>query len=215
MAADSRPDALLLVTSTCPLCPQAIAALGELVKDGTIGRLEVVNLSVRPDLARRYGVRSVPWIKLGEFELQGLHTPAELRQWAQRAGSFDGLGEYFHELLKAGQLDQVTAQVARGGHPLRVLIRLLGDPDTELTVRIGVNAVIEGLEGQPVLAEVIGPLTELARHREPHVRGDAAHLLSHTHQPEAGPLLKTLLNDENADVREIAHEGLERLRAHS
>lgn len=215
MATDSPPDALLLVTTTCPVCPKAIAAMGELVKEGTLGRLEVVNITTRPDIARKYGVRSVPWTKIGEFELQGLHTPAELRQWAQRAGSFDGLGEYFHELLKGGQLDQVTAQVARGGHPLKMLIRLLGDPDTELTVRIGVNAVIEALEGKPVLAEVIGPLTELARHRDAHVRGDAAHLISHTHRPEAGPLLKTLLKDENADVRDIAREGLERLSAHT
>jgi thiol-disulfide isomerase/thioredoxin len=214
MATEARPDALLLLTTTCPHCPKVLASLAELVKQGVIGRLEVVNITARPAVARKFGVRSVPWMKIGEFELQGLYTPAELRQWAERAGSFDGLGEYFHELLKSGQLDQVTAQVARGGHPLKVLIRLLGDADTELTVRIGVNAVVESLEGQPVLAEAVAPLIELARHRESHVRGDAAHLLSYTHQPEARPLLKTLLKDENADVREIATEGLERLNAH-
>jgi HEAT repeat protein len=116
-------------------------------------------------------------------------------------------------LLKAGQLARVSAQVAHSRDALLALLRLLGDPDTELTVRIGINAVFEGLEGDPLLAETIAPLTELLAHRDAHVRGDAAHLLSHTHRPEARPLLDRLLHDENADVREIAREGLERLDA--
>jgi len=207
----NRPDALLLITSTCPHCPGMLQSLSELVKQGIIGRLEAVNIVVHPEVAQQHGVRSVPWLKLGEFELEGLHTPAELRQWAERAGSPAGLGEYFHELLKAGQLDKVSGTAAHGGPPLQALLQLLGDPDTELTVRIGVNAVIEGLEGKPVLAEAIAPLAALARHADAHVRGDAAHLLSHTHRPEARPLLEALMQDGNADVREIAREGLDRL----
>jgi thiol-disulfide isomerase/thioredoxin len=211
----SRPDALLLITSSCPHCPGMLQSLSTLVKQGVIGRLEAVNIEVHPEVAQHHGVRSVPWLKLGEFELEGLHTPAELRQWADRAGSPAGLSEYFHELLKAGQLDKVSGIAAHGGPPLQALLQLLGDPDTELTVRIGVNAVIEGLEGKLVLAEAMAPLTELARHADAHVRGDAAHLLSHTHRPEARPLLEELLQDENADVREIAREGLERLNLHT
>jgi thiol-disulfide isomerase/thioredoxin len=207
----ARPDALLLLTTACPHCPSMLRSLSDLVKQGVIGRLEVVNITTRPDVAQKLGVRSVPWVKIGEFELEGLHTLGELRQWAERAGSAAGLGEYFHELLKSGELDKVSSQVARGGQPLKMLVRLLGDPDTELTVRIGVNAVIEGMEGQPVLAEVMSPLSELVRHRDAHVRGDAAHLLSYTHLPEARPVLKALLKDNVADVREIAREGLERL----
>ena len=207
----SRPDALLLITPTCPHCPGMLQSLSELVKQGIIGRLEAVNIAVHPEVAQQHGVRSVPWLKLGEFELEGLHTPAELRQWAERAGSPTGIGEYFHELLKAGQLDKASRIAARGGPALQALLQLLGDPDTELTVRIGVNAVIEGLEGDPVLAESVKPLTALTQHADAHVRGDAAHLLSYTHLPEVTPLLTGMLQDSNADVREIAREGLERL----
>ncbi|HCU53083.1 MAG TPA: hypothetical protein DIC36_01950 [Gammaproteobacteria bacterium] len=207
----NRPDALLLITSTCPHCPGMLQSLSELVKQGVIGRLEAVNIMVHPEVAQELGVRSVPWLKLGEFELDGLHTPAELRQWADRAGSTAGLSEYFHELLKAGQLDKASRIAARGGPALQALLQLLGDPDTELTARIGVNAVIEGLEGDPVLAESVKPLTALTQHADAHVRGDAAHLLSYTHLPEVKPLLTGMLQDSNADVREIAREGLERL----
>ena len=63
------PDALLLLTSQCPHCPTVLQGLGELVKKGLIGRLEVVNIVARPDIAKQYGVRKVPWFRLGEFEL--------------------------------------------------------------------------------------------------------------------------------------------------
>lgn len=211
MSKAAPPDALLLLTSSCPHCPAVLQALGELVKQGVIGRLEAVNIEHRPEVAADFGVRSVPWIRIGEFQFEGLHSLAELRQWAERAGTTTGLGEYFHELLKSGKLDQVSRHAARGGPALAALLQLLGDPDTELTARIGVNAVIEGLEHEPVLAEAIAPLSDMARHADAHIRGDAAHLLSFTHQPAARPLLKALLADDNADVRDIAREGLERL----
>ncbi len=208
-----RPEALLLLTSTCPYCPAVLAALNDLVKSGDIGRLEVVNIGAHPEIAQRYGVRTVPWLRLGPFELEGLRSSAELKQWVERAGTPAGLAEYFHELLKEGALPKVSAQAAREPAALDALLRLLGDTDTELTVRIGINAVFEGLEGEPALQHTIEALIALSAHRDAHVRGDAAHLLSLTHNPSVQPQLQRLLKDEVADVREIAREGLERLAA--
>ena len=101
------PDAVLLLSSQCPHCPTVLQGLTELLKQGVIGRLEAINIGTRPDIAAHYGARSVPWIKLGEFELQGLHSAAELREWAERAGSEAGLVEYYAELLQQGQLPRV------------------------------------------------------------------------------------------------------------
>jgi thioredoxin-like negative regulator of GroEL len=213
MTANPRPDALLLLTSTCPYCPAVLAALSELVKSGLLGRLEVVNIEVHPEIAQQHGVRSVPWVKLGEFELEGLRSAAELRQWAERAGTASGLDEYLHEQLKTGALAKVSAQAAASTGVFDALLRLLGDTDTELTVRIGINAVFEELEGRELLQRALEPLTALARHRDAHIRGDAAHLLALTHSAAARPVLERLLRDDNADVREIAREGLERLTA--
>ena len=98
MIETARPDALLLLTSTCPYCPTVLAALSDLVKSGDIGRLEVVNIGTRPEIAQQYGVRTVPWMRIGPFELEGLRSPAELKQWVERAGTPEGLAEYFHEL---------------------------------------------------------------------------------------------------------------------
>lgn len=211
----TAPEALLLITSSCPYCPTVFAALGELLKSGHIGRLEAVNIGVHPEVARAHGVRSVPWVKLGPFELEGLYSAAELRQWAERAGTPEGLAEYFHELLKAGQLAKVSAHAARDPAALDALLALLGDTDTELTVRIGINAVFEGLEGQAPLERAVGPLVALVTHRDAHIRGDAAHLLSLTRDPRAAAALERLLDDPVSDIRDIAREGLERLQSAS
>ena len=42
------PDALLLISTRCPHCPAMLSALADLVKQGTIGRLEAVNLEQHP-----------------------------------------------------------------------------------------------------------------------------------------------------------------------
>ena len=118
-----------------------------------------------------------------------------------------------HELLKEGALPKVSAQAASNPAALDALLLLLGDPDTELTVRIGINAVFEGLEGNTALQRSVQALIALSSHRDAHIRGDAAHLLSLTHNPLAQSHLDRLLQDEVADVRDIAREGLERLNA--
>jgi hypothetical protein len=208
----TKPDALLLLTSTCPHCPAVLAGLSDLVKQGHIGRLEVVNIGLHPEIAEHHGVRSVPWVRLGPFELEGLRSPAEFRQWAERADSTEGMAEYFRELLKSGQLAKVTALVRDDGAQLKALLNLLADPDLEITIRIGISAVFEELEGFPALLDTIDTLAALTLHPDAHIRADAAHLLSLTHNPRAGSYIERLLTDDVADVREIARESLERLR---
>jgi len=212
-AAAIRPDALLLLTDSCPYCPTVLQGLSELVKSGHIGRLEVVNIGVHPEIAQQYGVRTVPWLRLGPFELEGLRSPAELKTWAERAGQVTGMSEYFRELLKSGKLPKVTAAVRADGARLNALLQLLDDPELEIAVRVGISAVFEELEGDDALLGTLDTLLHFTTHRDAHIRADAAHLLSLTRSPQALAPLERLLQDENADVREIAREGLERLRS--
>ncbi|MFQ5643399.1 MAG: HEAT repeat domain-containing protein [Thiogranum sp.] len=206
------PDALLLLTGQCPHCPVVLQGLGELVKQGRIGRLEAVNIVARPDIAQQYGVRTVPWIRLGEFELEGLHSPAELRQWAERAAAADGLALYYGELLKQGQLAKVLSAIRRHGHHLSALLDLAGDPDTDLTIRIGISAVIEDQAGSRLLQDQMPALVQLAQHSDPGVRSDAAHFLALSGSEAARAELETLLLDKEAAVREVASDSLDELK---
>jgi thioredoxin-like negative regulator of GroEL len=208
----TSPDALLLLTSQCPHCPTVLQGLGELVKKGLVGRLEVVNIDARPDIAEQYGIRTVPWFRLGEFELEGLHSLAELQQWAKRATSADGLSLYYTELFKQGQLPRVLSAIHRHEHHITALLDLTADPDTELTVRIGVSAVIEDNAGSKLLQAQLPVLVQLARHSDPRVRSDAAHFLAQSGSAAALAEIETLAQDPEPSVREIAEDCIVELK---
>ncbi|NNF96029.1 MAG: HEAT repeat domain-containing protein, partial [Halobacteria archaeon] len=92
----SPPDAELLIATGCAHCPVVLEGLSTLIKEGVISSLRVINIVNQPERAQELGVRSVPWLQLGPFILQGLHSPAELREWAERAGSMEGMSVYLH-----------------------------------------------------------------------------------------------------------------------
>ena len=207
------PDALLLLTTRCPHCPTVLQGLAELLKQGVIGRLEAVNIAARPDIAAHYGVRSVPWVRLGEFELQGLHSAAELRQWAQRAGSEAGVAEYYADLLQHGQLAAVLGAVQNNPQRLSALLLLAADPDTELAIRVGVSAVMEDFADSEALRAQLSALIALGRHDDPRVRADACHFLALTASPDAVAPLQALSEDPERSVRHVARDSLKELQA--
>ena len=49
--AEKSPGALLLIAPQCPHCPSVLESLTRLIKEGKIGRLEVVNLAEHPEMA--------------------------------------------------------------------------------------------------------------------------------------------------------------------
>ncbi|MGF1548867.1 MAG: HEAT repeat domain-containing protein [Thiotrichales bacterium] len=207
------PDALMLLTSRCPHCPTVLHGLTELVKQGRLRRLEVVNLEQAPEVAAELGVRAVPWVRLGPFELSGLHSPEALRQWAERVGSETGWALWCAEQLTDGRLAVVLDRVRDDARWLDALIRLLEDPATSVNVRIGIGAVIEDLAGSDLLLARRDRLAALTRHTSPTVRADAAHFLGFMRGAELASWLEPLLRDDDANVREIAAESLARLAA--
>lgn len=207
----SAPDALLLIATGCAHCPTVLAGISELVKQGIVARVEVVNIAEHPETAERFGVRTVPWLLLGPFELEGLRSPAELRRWAERASTRQGLADYFRELLDTGLLSKVLAAVKRDPAGLDALLLLLADPDETLGVRVGIGAVMEEFAGSAALQERVAELGVLTRSKEAHVRGDAAHYLGLARDARASAFLEPLVNDPEEQVREIAQESLARL----
>lgn len=212
MNAVTPPDALMVLGSRCPHCPTVLQGLSELIKQGRLGRLEVINIEQRPDLAEELGIRAVPWVRLGPFQLEGLRSPAELREWAERAASEEGLAEYFQELFKEGKLQQVVDHIRRSPQALRSLLDLLADPEVELQVSLGIGAVMEHFVDTDTLRAIVPELGELTRHSEPRIRNDACHYLGMTASPDAVGYLKACLNDSDKDVAEVAGESLDILQ---
>ncbi len=209
----SRPDALLLMGKHCPYCPTVLQGLQALKADGVIGKLETVVIEDQPERAAELGVRSVPWVRIGPFELAGLRSEQELRSWAEKAGTEAGMAGYLDELLSGGNIDKGMALARDNPGTLHALLLLLADPDTQLNTRIGISVIMEALENSARLQAIVDQLGELARHAEASVRGDACHYLALSGSSAALPYITPLLEDEDAGVREIAEESLEQLKA--
>jgi hypothetical protein len=152
-------------------------------------------------------------VRIGPFELDGALTPEELRLWAERASEDSGIDAYLSHLLENQQLDKALALIRATPSILNDLLGLLEQSDTPLVVRIGIGAVIEELQGSGLLARAFEQLVQLTHSPEANLRADACHYLALSANPEAKPVFRRLLEDEDPQVREIARESLEALEA--
>jgi thiol-disulfide isomerase/thioredoxin len=207
------PDALLLLSTHCPHCPTVLAALAELLKQGAIGKLEAVNLEQHPEVAQTLGVRSVPWTRIGRIELAGARSKAELADWAAKADSEEGIADWFHLLLKEGQLPRVQGLIEAEPDLLAAVLPIVGNVEASLNVRLGAGVLLEHFAGSAALCALVPRLGELSQHEDARVRADACHYLGLTGDAAAKPWLDAGIADDDADVREIAAESLQALSA--
>jgi HEAT repeat protein len=203
------PDALLLISTHCPHCPAMLTALTDLLKQGTIGRLEAVNLEQRPEVGQTLGVRSVPWLRIGRIELAGAHSKTELAEWAAKADSEVGIADWFHLLLKEGQLPKAQAMIEADPTLLAAVLPIVGNVEASLNVRLGAGVLLEEFAGSDTLRGLLPRLGELSQHADARVRADACHYLGLTGDAAARRWLEARVADEDADVREIASESLQ------
>ena len=207
--ANTPPDALFLLGTHCPHCPTVLQGLANLVKAGTLGSLKIVNIEQRGDIARELGVRTVPWVRIGAFELEGLRSEKELREWAVKATANTGMTDWLDELLSSGNISKPLERIKSEPALMDALLELFTDPDTGLNIRIGISAIMEDLQGTETLSSIVNRLGELTRHEDARIRGDACHYLALSGDPAATAYIKPLLKDEDENVREVARESLE------
>lgn len=208
---NDAPDALLLLSTGCAHCPAVLDGLSQLLKQGRIGRLQAVNIAVHPEAAREANVRSVPWVRIGPFEIEGLQSVGELTRWAELAAGGKGFDSYYSHLLETGRAHRVAELLRSAPQTLPQLIGLLHSEETPMAARIGVGVVLEELEGSELLRQAMPELMALARSPRPDLRADAAHYLGLTRSAQAATMLRELQSDDHPDVREIASDALRML----
>lgn len=205
------PDALLFTTPDCPHCTAVLQGLNELAMQRLIGQLTVMDAAKHPEQAEKFGVRSVPWLRLGPFTLTGARSLAELRQWAEWASGEEGTAHYVEHMLKQGGYQHAAAFIEADTQRLKPLLAIVANPEANLEVRLGVSALLEAHTRTPALQLLLPQLAELSRHADHRVRADACHLLGLTGSPAARHHIEIRLNDDHEEVREIAAEALEEL----
>jgi len=207
------PTVLMLMGTRCTYCAPMMQILSELMKAGKIAELRIVNIENAPELAAELGVRSVPWLQIGPFELAGSRTKQELSLWLERASSFDGVTDYLEEVLTEGNIKYASKLVERYPRALENVIDLMANPEAKINVRLGVGVIIEELAESEQFKTVISRLIDYLSNDDARVRGDACHYLSLTKDPSVIPYIKKILSDESKEVREIAQDSLEELGA--
>ena len=206
-----KPEVSLAITPSCPHCPSMLEVLSQLVKKGDIASLHIINIATQTDFAASHHIRSVPWLKIGPFILQGLHSRQEIETWLARSQSEQGLTDYFTEMLSNGELETVSRAVNQTPDIIKLFIPLISSDETNINVRLGIGAILEDLAGSPQLLNLLEDLIQLLDHTDARVRGDAAHFLSFLKSTVAIEALQKCLTDPDADVREIAQESLDEL----
>jgi len=94
---------------------------------------------------------------------------------------------------------------------LHALIGLVSDADAKINARLGAGVIMEEYEGTAALLALVPELGELTKHHDARVRSDACHYLSLTRDASVRPYFEVLLDDEHAEVREVAEESLAEL----
>jgi HEAT repeat protein len=119
-----------------------------------------------------------------------------------------GWQAWFMELLMSGQRAKVEALSRQEPQRLLALVELLADEQASMAVRLGIGAVLEEFQGSDLTKIMIPGLGALTRHPDALTRADACHYLSLIGGDEIRPWLQMCLQDEDANVRDIASETL-------
>jgi len=202
----------LYIAPGCPHCPNMIKISSELVKQGKIAKLEIINIAVANELATSLNIRSVPTFRIGEIVLTGVQTSAELEAWLDKSGSETGLVDYFNQAFDRGELNTVIEQVEKKPELLALLLNMLLDLETPLTSRIAISAIFEHFQNQESLQTLIPTLCEKLSDKNESIRVDIAHVLGLTGNLSAIACLEKLLADDFEDIRETAREAIENIQ---
>lgn len=211
MSALSAPDAKLLIAPGCAHCPTVLQHLSTLLKENAIGKLEVINIHQHPEIAQQLNVRSVPWLQLGQFTLNGAHSLGELRNYLELANSQEGISQYITQQLSDGNLSGLLTDIQHHPQWIIAVIELLKDDDTSMQVRLGIDSLIESLAGTDALREHVHELGQLSNSVHVSRLADIIHYLGLTQSKDAVPFIKKHSEHENPDIRETCQDALEEI----
>ena len=203
-----KPRVLLATTPGCPHCPGIKRILQQFEQAGQLAELQIIDITQHPQTAEQYHIRSVPWLKIADLEFNGAYSQGELEYWVKHANTEPGIRQYLSDELEQGRLADVDQQIQSHPDWLDIVVSLIADMQAPMQARIGLSALIEGLEDQDLLARILPSLQQFARHKDPRVRGDACHLLGCIHNETAKQTLQNCTHDPDPQVREIAEESL-------
>lgn len=212
LAGLSRPaDLLVFVGAACPHCPGAVRSANRLALASSLVTVSIVDVQAHAPLAERLNVRTVPITILdGSLAVAGVVPPAELvDRILSREDDRHG-EQLLRSLVEQGRFGETARQI-RTDPGASDFVAIWKGSTTSL--RIGLMLAVEtALEDERAALDGLVPgLLPILESEDPVLRGDTADLLGRIGHRAARDRLRTLLEDPNPDVAEIASEALEEI----
>jgi hypothetical protein len=212
LAALERPAELLVfVGATCPHCPGAVRSANQLALASALVTVSIADVQVHSSLAERFNVRAVPLTILdGSLAVSGVVPPADLVERILSRDD-DSHGErLLLSLVEQGRFDEAARRI-RTEPGATHFMAIWNDSTTSL--RIGLMMAVETAleDARAALDGLVPHLLPILDSKDPVLRGDTADLLGRIGHRAASEALRTLLEDPNPDVAEIASEALEEI----
>lgn len=195
-------------TNHCPNCHAQEKILQQLQAEDPALQIHTVNLEESPEVQLVPAIQSVPTLLINDYRFEGLLTAAEIRQWL---GPANHDRDYIKTLLKGGQLDAALAWLQQHPAALGVITELLADDALELTVRVGLDALIEQLAVVADLSALSQPLGTLLDTASDSLCIDILHYLAMIGSADAQQYMRGCLQHSHPEVRRSAQELLDEL----
>ena len=205
----------LFVATGCSHCPLVLNELSEQLKKGAIAELKTINIAVDNTRADALNIRSVPWFSLTNNHsymiFSGNYSPKEIQNWLKKSQNAEGMKDYIEELLSKGELMTITQAINIQPSVLSSVISMLGDEETSMDIRIGLDVLIEQFSTTKILQDYTRELKIIALRDMPRLQIDALHYIALTGNVENKMFLQEQAENTNPQIREAALEALETL----
>ena len=213
---DSSPISVeLFVATGCSYCPLVLNELTEQLKEGSIAELKIINIAVDNTRSDELNIRSVPWFSLANNNLfmifSGNYSPKEIKNGIKVARNADGMKDYIEERLSQGELMTVVQAINIQPSVLSSVIAMLGDEETSMDIRIGLDVLIEQFSTTKILKDYTNELKKIATSNIARLQIDALHYIALTGDVENRMFLQEQVENTNPQIKEAALEAIETL----
>ncbi|MBW1872661.1 MAG: thioredoxin family protein [Deltaproteobacteria bacterium] len=202
----------VFMATTCPNCPKAVQAAIKISQISHQIESFIIDAQRYQELAKLYKAQSVPLTVIDQgFSKIGVMPPASLAEIILGRDHVQYQGQVFTSLVETSRLEDAAKLVVEKG-----AVGFVGAWNKSTTSsRMGLLLVVENVLGQSADAfnEIISELVAATKSEDAALRGDTADLLGQIGHADCVAILKTLLDDPNPDVAEIAQDGLDEISA--
>lgn len=168
-------EVLTFVSQFCPNCRMTADSINAIASRSYV-KHHIIDVSMFPDFAEKFDIKSVPTAIIGEFRFVGAMNEDEAKFWIEKISEGDYI-EYFTEKLQNGDIEEVKRIVIKKPELAKVLAKLMSH--REFMIRLGSMAAIEALWkiDPKIVLSAKDEIIKLLKHNDERIREDAAMML--------------------------------------